>query len=137
MKVVFAIVEGRRITIDKIVIEGNKGLSDRQVKGVMQVQERQYFILRGTLQRQKLDEDVERIISLYNDHGYVQARVEATDVAVDRERALVTITIQVVEGPQYKVGTVDITGVTLLPLDRASPPDPLQDGRRVLTEQGA
>jgi outer membrane protein insertion porin family len=116
VKVVFAIAEGRRITIDKIVIRGNKGLSDRKVKEVMQVQERQYFILRGTLQRQKLDEDIERIISLYNDHGYVQARVESTDVAVDRDRAEVTITIQVVEGPQYKVGKIEVTGVTLLPL---------------------
>jgi outer membrane protein insertion porin family len=115
VKVVFSIVEGRRITIDKIVIEGNKGLSDKKVKDVMQVQERQYFILRGTLQRQKLDEDVERILSLYNDNGYVQARVEATDVAVDREKALVTITVRVMEGAQYRVGKVDVTGATLVP----------------------
>ena len=115
VKVVFVIAEGRRITIDKIVIDGNKGLSDSKVKGVMQVQERQYFILRGTLQRQKLDEDVERILSLYNDNGYVQARVESTDVAVDRERARVTITVRVVEGPQYRVGKIDIAGVTLVP----------------------
>ena len=115
VKVVFATQEGRRITIDAIVIKGNKGLSDRKIKDIMAVQERQYFILRGTLQRQKLDEDVERIISLYNDHGYVQARIESTDVAVDRDRAAVTITVQVVEGPQYKVGKIDITGVTLLP----------------------
>jgi outer membrane protein insertion porin family len=128
VKVVFAIVEGRRITIDKVVIQGNKGLSDRQVKGVMQVQERQYFILRGTLQRQKLDEDVERIIAFYNDHGYVQARVEATDVAVDRDRALVTITVRIVEGPQYKVGTVDITGVTLLPLTEIRRQIPFKTG---------
>src|SRR2546426_9051252 len=33
-----------------------------------------------------------RIIQLYNDHGYVQARVESTDVAVDREKARVTVT---------------------------------------------
>jgi outer membrane protein insertion porin family len=116
VKVVFAIGEGRRITIDKIVIRGNKGLSDGKIKDIMLVQERQYFILRGTLQRQKLDEDIERIISLYNDHGFVQARVESTDVAVDRDRAAVTITVQIMEGLQYKVGKVDITGVTLLPV---------------------
>ena len=116
VKVVYAIVEGRRITIDKIVIQGNKGLSASKVKDAMQVQERQYYILRGTLQRQKLDEDVERILSLYNDHGYVQARVEGTDVSVDRDNARVTITIRVMEGPQYKVGKIEITGVTLVPV---------------------
>jgi outer membrane protein insertion porin family len=116
VKVVFAIGEGRRITIDKVVVQGNRGLPDAKIKEVMQVQERQYFILRGTLQRQKLDEDVERVISVYNDNGFVQARVEAMDVVVDRDRAAVTITVRVVEGPQYKVGKVEITGVTLVPV---------------------
>jgi outer membrane protein insertion porin family len=116
VKVVFAIGEGRRITIDKIVIQGNTGLTASKVKNVMEVQERQYFILRGTLQRQKLDADVERILSLYNDNGFVQARVESTDIAVNRDNALVTITVRVTEGPQYKVGKVDVAGVTLLPV---------------------
>jgi outer membrane protein insertion porin family len=115
VRVVFSIGEGRRITIDAIEIRGNRGLTDKQVKEVMQVQERQYFILRGTLQRQKLDDDIERIISLYNDHGYVQARVESTDVTVDRESARVKISIRVMEGPQYKVGTLELKGVTILP----------------------
>jgi outer membrane protein insertion porin family len=115
VKVVFSIVEGRRITIDKIVFRGNQGLPAGKIKEIMLTQERQYFILRGTLQRQKLEEDIERILSFYNDHGYVQARVEGTDVAIDRERALVTITVTVVEGPQYRVNKIDVTGVTLLP----------------------
>src|SRR5207342_723610 len=100
---------------DNIVIVGNKGLTAREIKRAMVVQERDYFILRGTVQRQKLDEDVERILALYNDHGYIQARVESHDIAVDRENAQVTITITVVEGPQYRVDEIKLTGVTLLP----------------------
>ena len=52
----------------------------------MATKERQYFILRGTVQRQTLEEDIERIIGLYNDNGYIQARVERHDV-VGRPRA--------------------------------------------------
>jgi outer membrane protein insertion porin family len=115
VKVVFAINEGRRITIDSIVFRGNTGLTDRQIKAAMVTKERQYFILRGTVQRQKLEEDIERIVGLYQDHGYVQARVERHDIAVDREKARVTITIDVVEGAQYRVGVVRLTGVTLVP----------------------
>ena len=70
----------------------------------MVTKEREYFILRGTVQRQKLDEDIDRILELYNDHGYVQARVESYDIQVDREKARATIRIVVVEGPQYQVG---------------------------------
>lgn len=115
VRVAFIINEGRRISIDRIVIVGNQGLAARDIKSAMTVQEREYFILRGTVQRQKLEEDIERILALYNDHGYIQARVESHDIAVDREKARVTITIRVVEGPQYHVDTIGITGVTLLP----------------------
>ena len=115
VRVAFIINEGRPITIEGIVIEGHKGLTARQIKKVMVVQEREYFILRGTVQRQKLEEDIERILALYNDHGYIQARVESHDIAVDRDRARVTITMRVVEGPQYHVEQIAVTGVTLLP----------------------
>jgi len=117
VKVVFNINEGRRITIDRIVITGNQGLSDRQIKKALATQEREYFILRGKLQRQKLDEDVERILNLYNDHGYIQARVEGYEITVDREKARVTVTFSVVEGPQYRVDQIRIQGVTLFPED--------------------
>ena len=115
VRVVFNIVEGRQIKIDRIRFTGNKGLTDRELKAALATQERQYFILRGKVQRQRLEEDVERIIQLYNDHGYIQARVESTDVAVDREKARVTITFTIVEGPQFRVGTIKLAGVTLLP----------------------
>jgi outer membrane protein insertion porin family len=115
--VTFKIAEGRRITIEQIVIEGTHGLTVKQVKAAMDTQEREFFILRGTVQRQRLDEDVDRIIQLYNDHGYVQARVETSETQVDREKARATIRIVVVEGPQFKVGGVDVTGNTLLPME--------------------
>jgi outer membrane protein insertion porin family len=115
VKLIFSIVEGRQMTIDAIVFRGNKGLRDDQLKEAMETKERQYFILRGKVQRQRLDLDVDRIIQAYNDNGYIQARVESHDVAVDREKARVTITIVVVEGPQFRVGEVKLTGVTLLP----------------------
>lgn len=113
--VTFKIAEGRRITIEQIVIEGTQGLTPQQVRGAMDTREREYYVLRGTVQRQRLDEDVDRIIQLYNDHGYVQARVEKVDTEVDRENARATIRIVVVEGPQFKVGGVDVTGNSVLP----------------------
>lgn len=115
VRVVFVIDEGRRLTIDRIVIRGNKGLSEGRIKAAMATKERQFFVLRTTVQRQRLDEDVERILALYNDHGYIQARVDRYDVAVDRERARITITFDVTEGPQYRVSEVTVTGVTLFP----------------------
>jgi outer membrane protein insertion porin family len=115
--VTYRIAEGRRISIDQIVIEGAQGLTPKQVKGAMDTQEREYIVLRGTVQRQRLDEDVDRIIQLYNDYGYVQARVESSEIQVDREKARATIRIVVVEGPQFKVGGVDVMGNAVLPVE--------------------
>ena len=115
VKVVFTINEGRQMKIDRIAIRGNKGLTDKQIKAAMATQERQYYILRGTVQRQRLEDDIERILGLYNDHGFIHARVESHDVTVDRQKARVTINIVVVEGAQHLVSSVTLTGVTLLP----------------------
>ncbi len=115
--ITYRIAEGRRISIDQIVIEGAQGLTPKQVKGAMDTQEREYNVLRGTVQRQKLDEDVDRIIQLYNDFGYVQARVESSEIQVDREKARATVRVVVVEGPQFKVGGVDVTGNAVLPIE--------------------
>jgi outer membrane protein insertion porin family len=115
--VTYRIAEGRRISIDQIVIEGAQGLTPKQVKGAMDTQEREYIVLRGTIQRQRLDEDVDRIIQLYNDYGYVQARVESSEIQVDREKARATIRVVVVEGPQFKVGGVDVMGNAVLPVE--------------------
>ena len=115
VKVVFSINEGRRITIDKIVIRGAKGLTEKQIKEVLGTQEREFWILPGKLQRLRIDEDIERILALYNDFGYVQARVEGHEVQLDRERARVNLIFTVVEGPQYRLESLAITGVTLFP----------------------
>jgi outer membrane protein insertion porin family len=113
--VTFKIAEGRRITIEQIIIDGTQGLTPKQVRAAMETQEREFYILRGTVQRQRLDEDIDRIIQLYNDHGYVQARVEKSEIDVDRENARATVRVVVVEGPQFKVGGVDVTGNSILP----------------------
>jgi outer membrane protein insertion porin family len=115
VKVVFSINEGRRISIDKIIIRGARGLSEKEIKKALATQEREFWILPGKLQRQRIDEDIERILAVYNDNGYVQARVESHEVQVDRQKAKVTLIFTVVEGPQYRLENLTITGVTLFP----------------------
>ncbi len=128
VRVVFSVAEGRQIKIDRILFKGNAGLADQLIKDNLATKERQYFILRGKVQRQRLDEDVERIIALYNDYGYIQARVDSTDVRVDRAKALVTLTFTIVEGPQFRVAEVKITGVTLLPEQEVRRQAPFKSG---------
>jgi len=115
VQLTFKIAEGRKIKIDRIVIEGAQGVKPSALKSAMRTQEREYFILRGTVQRQILEEDLDRIVAYYHDHGYVQARVESHELIINREKALITIRIKVVEGPRFKFGTISVRGATLLP----------------------
>lgn len=117
VSVVFRITEGRKVTINKIIIEGAEGLTPRAIKAAMATQERLYYILPATVQRERLDEDLDRIIQLYNDHGYLQARVESHEIQVDRDRAEATVRIVVVEGPLFRTGAIDVTGHNVLPVE--------------------
>jgi outer membrane protein insertion porin family len=128
VSVTFRFAEGRKMTIDKIVIEGAQGLKPEKIKEIMLTQEREFFILRGTVQRQKLDQDIERIVTFYNDNGYIQARVESVDTQVDRATARVTIKIVVAEGPQFRVGGIDVSGNKVLPVEELR--------RRILLKPG-
>src|SRR4030095_6137791 len=69
-----------------------------------------------------------RIVSLYNDHGYIQARVESADTIIDKETARVVVKIVVVEGPQFMVGGVDITGNNVVPVEEIRRRIPFKTG---------
>jgi outer membrane protein insertion porin family len=115
VRVVFRIEEGPRTTVGRVVIEGNHGVPDRDIKRILLTRERRYLVLRDVVERARLEADVERILALYHDRGYVQARVEGYDVAVDRARGRATVTFRVVEGAPFRLGHVRLAGVTLFP----------------------
>jgi outer membrane protein insertion porin family len=115
LRVVFRIEEGPKLYIDRIIIEGNQALTAGQIKAAMQTKERIYWIFPfSTVQRRVFEDDAERIIQLYGDHGYIQARVESTEIVPDLARKKVTLRVRVVEGAQFRTGTITITGNEML-----------------------
>jgi outer membrane protein insertion porin family len=115
LRVVFRIEEGPKLYIDRIIIEGNQALTASQIKAAMQTKERIYWIFPfSTVQRRVFEDDAERIIQLYGDHGYIQARVESTEIVPDLARKKVTLRVRVVEGAQFRTGTITITGNEML-----------------------
>ena len=84
LRVVFRIEEGPKLYIDRIIIEGNKALTASQIKAAMSTKERIYWIFPfSTVQRKIFDDDVDRILQVYGDHGFIQARVESTEIVPD------------------------------------------------------
>jgi len=116
LRLVFRIDEGRKIYIDRIVIEGNQALTAGRIKDAMQTKERFLWILPfSNVQRKVFEEDADRILSLYADHGYIQARIESHEIIPDIPQGKVTLRTRVIEGPQFRVGTVMVRGNEVLP----------------------
>ncbi|MBI3455141.1 MAG: outer membrane protein assembly factor BamA [Candidatus Rokubacteria bacterium] len=115
LRVVFRIDEGKKFYIDRIVIEGNRALTARQIKDAMSTKERFLWILPfAKVHRKVFDDDAERILNLYADHGYIQARIEAHDIVPDVARGKITLRVRLVEGAQFRVGSVTIQGNEVL-----------------------
>lgn len=129
LRVVMRVDEGRKIYIDSIVIEGNQALKTRDIKGAMETKERVMWVLPfSTLHRRVFEDDGDRIVNLYADNGYVQARVESQEVIPDLQRGKVTLRVRVVEGPQFRVGTVSIRGNEVVPEEQIRPLIKLKPG---------
>lgn len=129
LRVVFRIEEGPKLHIDRIIIEGNQALTASQIKGAMSTKEKIYWIFPfSTVQRKIFDDDIDRILQLYGDYGFIQARVESTEIIPDLAREKVTLKVRVVEGPQFRTGTVTITGNELLSNEEVRKLVQLQEG---------
>jgi len=108
-RIEFNVVEGRRIRIKDIFVEGNKNFSAKRILRLMKTK-RAWFFNTGVLKDEVLLEDIERIKSFYHREGF-------TDVVVDYEVKshlkkpfLLYITIRIQEGKKYLVGNVTIQG---------------------------
>jgi outer membrane protein insertion porin family len=115
LRLVFRLEEGRKLYIDQIVIEGNQALTASQIKDAMQTKERYLWILPfSTVQRRVFEDDTDRILQLYGDHGYVQARIESSEIVPDLARGKVTLRVRLVEGPRFTTRSVAFRGNDVL-----------------------
>ena len=103
--------EGNRLLIKKIMFEGNKAFSESDLKGLIATKEEWIFSFitnRGVLDRDMLTNDVAILSNHYNDNGYVEHKID--DPVILRGRDGLEVVFRINEGPQYRVGKVEIGG---------------------------
>ncbi len=108
---VFEVNEGVKLFVKEIRFEGNRAFKDKALRGVMETKKRgllTWFTGSGKLDRDVLERDVEKIAAFYYNHGYIKAKVGEPRVDIRQQRIIITIPIE--EGPQYRVGHVDLQG---------------------------
>jgi outer membrane protein insertion porin family len=114
VNVTFDIVEGDKFDVGEIRIVGNKYLKEKDIKGKLQTSELFLFFFGGTLKREELRRDLDRIRAYYLDNGFLDIAVEDPEIQVDAARKKLRILVRVQEGPQYRIGELSIKGNRLL-----------------------
>ena len=107
----FIVEEGEKVFIKMISFEGIKAYKSETLKDLMKTKEKGFFswlTSSGDLDREVLDQDMSKITAYYHNHGYIQTKVAEPKLTYEGKRIYINIKID--EGPQFKVGNVDIQG---------------------------
>ena len=112
------IKEGKAAAIQHINVVGNQVFDDDTLRELFELEVTGFWSFIGDgdrYSREKLSGDLERLRSYYLDRGYINFKVESTEVSLTPDRKHVYITVNVTEGSQYQFGGFDLVGGLVLP----------------------
>lgn len=110
--VTFTISEGPKGHIQKIVFKGNKKIKTSQLKKLMTTKQKNIFSIitkTGTLDEDVLKNDLQLLTAYYFDQGYLEAKISEPNIDLSNPKKI-RIKIEIVEGPQYRLGNIDFKG---------------------------
>ena len=115
----YEISEGEKIYIQKIEFVGNTKFKDGKLKDVMDTSEKgllSWFTKSGVLDKKRLETDAQKITVFYQNQGYIRAKVGEPTVRYESGYGLI-IKIEIIEGAQYFVNNVSVTGDLIKPTE--------------------
>lgn len=114
VSLLYEINEGEKVYVTQIRFIGNTKFKEKELKEIMETSEKgllSWFTGSGLLDRKKLEFDLHKVTSFYQNHGYSKAKTGEPQITYEAGKGL-AVTIQIIEGPPYSVNTVKITGAT-------------------------
>ncbi len=112
------IKEGKRSKIQQINIVGNEAFSEDDLRAQLKLQTPNWlswYRQDDKYSREELSGDIEKLRSFYLDRGYADFDVLSTQVAIAPDKQDIFITLNVDEGPVYRVSDVKIAGDLVVP----------------------
>lgn len=113
------IYEGDPSTISQIDVVGNHAFPESELLDQFKLGPKEgmfsYFSDRDKYSKQKLTGDLETLRSWYMDRGYINFRINSTQVSLTPDLKHVYITVNIHEGERYKVKAIKLAGRTILP----------------------
>jgi outer membrane protein insertion porin family len=110
--VTFDIVEGRRVKISQVIVQGNEQFTDHEVVGRMSTKPEGFWWWRsGEFDEDKLELDLrDRLPRFYASKGYVDFQVVSDTLMVAEGTGKGALALTVREGEQYEIGDFEIVG---------------------------
>lgn len=109
----FIITEGDIAKINEIRIIGNNDYSNSRLLGEMSLSEGNWlswYTRSNRYSREKLNADLEKIRSFYLNRGYLDFSINSTQVEITPDKKHIAIIIDITEGHQYILSSVEIQG---------------------------
>lgn len=109
----FTVAEGEPAKIKDIRIVGNKAFSESTLRDLFDQTTGNWlswYTKSDRYSRAKLNGDLETLKSFYLSRGYLDFRIDSTQVAVSPDKQSISITINVTEGEQFVVSGVTLAG---------------------------
>jgi outer membrane protein insertion porin family len=103
-KITYVIDEGTQFKIKSVKFRGNKAIKTSDLKSVLKTKTRRWFVLPSYYTKEKIDADVKKLQQVYYERGFLNYDIEALGRS--------NITFLIDEGPQYKIGKIEVTGNT-------------------------
>ncbi len=114
----YVINEGDRVLLQKIEIHGNRAIKTDALLKLMKTRRHwwgSWLSGTGVIKEDQLREDLEKLREHYQSKGYIDAEVRGTRVERVGPKWMV-LHIDLFEGTQYRVGTIEIKGTKLFPV---------------------
>ena len=109
----FTVTEGEPARIKEIRVVGNKAFTESTLKGLFELDTGgflSWYTKSDRYSRAKLNADLETLRSYYLARGYLEFRIDSTQVALSPNKQDITITVNVTEGERYVVSGVKLEG---------------------------
>ncbi len=109
----FTVVEGEPAKISEIRIVGNKVFSESTLRGLFDLDTGgwlSWYTKSDHYSRTKLNADIETLRSYYLTRGYLEFKVDSTQVSILPNKTDIGITINVTEGERFVVSGVKLEG---------------------------
>ncbi len=109
----FTVSEGEPARIKEIRIVGNKAFGESTLRGLFDLDTGgflSWYTKSDRYSRTKLNADLETLRSYYLTRGYLEFKIDSTQVAISPDKQDISITINVTEGERYVVSGVKLEG---------------------------